>query len=108
MDDFDNLVKAVKDHKETCIHKSKCVICRGEFNDDVEDQPWQCDVCGVWYLTTGLSCYHCTCFTNHIYCCYDCNLSDHVEVIYEVETRDEYDGEGVYIDKCCPMTKAAK
>ena len=106
----EELFKLVEKHRKTCYNKRYCKICSIDYALTGDANWVQCDICGVHHGDyDAISSYECTCGKNFIRVCYKCIDSQPCEMIeYEsVNTHDEW-AEYKYIDKCCPMTKAAK
>lgn len=98
-----DLMKALKEHKESCFHKRSCEICSIETYDDT-----QCDYCGKLTHRYGRCFdYRCRCeLRSYLSICYDCNKNVvHYNIIEQ--PSEENHNTGIYINDCCPMTKAA-
>lgn len=101
MDDFENLIKALKEHKKICFHKSDCKVCKVKTHDDQ-----QCDYCGkLSHRHEPLAEYYCNCDKKiNLLICDACEVNvTHYEIIEP--PSDENDFIGIYINDCCPITK---
>tara|TARA_R110002049_G_scaffold28977_3_gene98689 strand:- start:30194 stop:30508 length:315 start_codon:yes stop_codon:yes gene_type:complete len=100
----EELLKALKEHRKTCFRKRYCELCSIDYDVTGNIFECQCDICGVHGSWQDFQYYVCKCSTNEINVCKEgCTMQNPYEIIYDDE--DHY---REYIDKCCPMTKAAK
>ena len=100
----EELLKALKEHKESCFHKKTCEICSIETRNDMK-----CDYCGKFYYPHDrMFGYCCKCELEiYLNLCYDCDKNIVHYTIIE-QPSDENEHIGIYINDCCPMTKEAK
>tara|TARA_R110002049_G_scaffold28977_3_gene98688 strand:- start:29787 stop:30113 length:327 start_codon:yes stop_codon:yes gene_type:complete len=107
--DKDELLKALKEHKKECFHKSSCEICSVEPYG-IDHEILQCDYCGDLFDGEDDSDYifQCTCpKKSKLTLCEHCY--DDQQPLYGIKLQGwDRTIKGSYVGHCCPMTKAFK